>query len=62
MAFDLQLMPTAPLAIAMTQASAIYRDVLSAKIPRVRNVADLLERGHRPHTNIKCGILIDIRA
>lgn len=62
MAFDLQLMPAAPLTVAMSQAHAIYRDVLSAKLPRVRNVADLLERGHRPHTNIKCGILVDIRA
>lgn len=62
MAFDLQLMPAAPIAIAMPRVAAIYRDVLSAKLPPVRNVADLLERGHRTHTNIKCGILVDIRA
>ncbi len=62
MAFDLQLMPAAPSAVATPHAAAIYRDVLATKLPRVRNVADLLERGHRPHTNIRCGILVDIRA
>ena len=65
MSFDLQLMrDTAPASVTMLRDLAIYRDVQSAdrKTQRARNIADLLERGHRPRTNGKSGVLIDIRA
>ena len=65
MSFDLQLITAAvPAAIAAPREHAIYRDASSAnhKRQRARNVADLLERGHRSRPSAKPAVLVDILA
>jgi hypothetical protein len=65
MSFDLQIMQdAAPSSIAMPRQHAIYRDVLRAngRMQRARNVADLLERGHRSRPARNTALLVDITA
>ena len=63
MSFDLMLMrDAAPSNIAMPREHAIYRDALTAnhKRQRARNIADLLERGHRSRPARATAMLIDV--
>ncbi len=63
MSFDLmQMRDAAPSTIATPQEHAIYRDALTAnhKQQRARNIADLLERGHRSRPARSAAILIDL--
>ena len=65
MSFDLQLITdVAPAAIVTPREHAIYRDALSAnhKRQRARNIADLLERGHRSRPSGRPAVLVDILA
>lgn len=65
MSFDLQLISqVAPVSVATSREHAIYRDALSfnRKTQRARNIADLLERGHRSRPSAKAAILLDILA
>ncbi len=64
MSVDLQLLPTiSPISIATPREHAIYRDALSSnrKRQRARNVADLLERGHRSRSTRTTALLVDLR-
>lgn len=64
MSYDLQLMrDTAPVTIALAREHAIYRDALNTdrKVQRARNVADLLERGHRSRPSAR-SFLVDVLA
>ncbi|MEQ1782673.1 MAG: hypothetical protein ABMA14_15020 [Hyphomonadaceae bacterium] len=63
MSFDLQIMcDAAPCSIKAPREHAIYRDALSfhRKTQKARNIADLLERGHRSRPSAKLAILVDI--
>lgn len=65
MSYDLQLLrDAAPAAINAIREHAIYRDALTSdrKIQKARNIADLLERGHRSRPNSKSAMLVDIVA
>jgi hypothetical protein len=65
MSFDLQMIrDAAPASITMPREHAIYRDAQGGdrKVQPARNVADLLERGHRSRTTTTTAILIDLTA
>lgn len=65
MSFDLQVLrDTAPAAIAMVREHAIYRDAETTdrKVHKARNVADLLERGHRSRPNSYSALIVDVLA
>ena len=65
MSFDLMLMrDAAPSTITTSQEHAIYRDALASnrKQQRARNVADLLERGHRSRPTRNTALLVDLLA
>jgi hypothetical protein len=66
MSFDLQAMrDTAPTHLALVREHAIYLDAQRSdrKIQKARNVADLLERGHRPTKKTgTTGLIVDLKA
>lgn len=65
MSFDLQLVGNvAPASVTAPREHAIYRDALSfhRKQQRARNVADLLERGHRSRPARVTALLVDVSA
>ncbi len=65
MSFDLQTTPQV-LAVnpAMARQHAIYLDAQRSdrKVQKARNVADLLERGHRGERSNNSGSLVDLLA
>jgi hypothetical protein len=65
MSFDLQFIrDRAPAHIAMQREHAIYLNAQRSdrKVQKARNVADLLERGHRARTGAHTALLIDVKA
>lgn len=65
MSFDLQFIrDRAPTHVVMQREHAIYLDAQRSdrKVQKARNVADLLERGHRARTGSHTALLIDMKA
>ena len=65
MSFDLQFIrDRAPAQVTMQREHAIYLDAQRSdrKIQKARNVADLLERGHRARTGTRTALLVDVKA
>jgi hypothetical protein len=64
MSYDLLfLRERAPPSVAMVREHAIYLGAEQAnrRAPRIRNVADALERGHRPAVR-NFAMLVDVKA
>ena len=65
MSYDLQLLrDRLPAPIATPRERAIYLDAQRSdrKVQKARNVADLLERGHRTRPGATTAILVDVKA
>jgi hypothetical protein len=65
MSYDLQfLRDRAPASVTMVRELAIYRDAEPSdrRVRKVRNVADVLETGHRPARAGKAAQVIDVKA
>lgn len=65
MSYDLQfLRDRAPAALATVREHAIYLDAQRSdrRVRKIRNVADVLERGHRSTPGAKTALLIDVKA
>ena len=65
MSFDLQFIrDRAPAHVVMQRQHAIYLDAQRSdrKVRKARNVADLLERGHRARTGAHTALLLDMKA
>lgn len=65
MSYDLQLLrEVAPPSAILVREHAIYLDAqrTDRKVQKARNVADLLERGHRGKPATGAGNIIDLKA
>jgi hypothetical protein len=65
MSFDLQFIrDRAPTQVTINREHAIYLDAQRSdrKVQQARNVADLLERGHRVRTGSRTALLVDVKA
>jgi hypothetical protein len=65
MSFDLQFVrDRAPALLLLQREHAIYLDAQRSdrKIQKARNVANLLERGHRARTGAHTALLVDVKA
>jgi hypothetical protein len=65
MSYDLQfLRDRAPASVAMIREHAIYLDAQRSdrRVQKARNVADLLERGHKATPQRSTALLVDIKA
>lgn len=65
MSYDLQIIrDRAPAQVMMQREHAIYLDAQRSdrKVQKARNVADLLERGHRARTGAHTALLVDMKA
>lgn len=65
MSYDLQfLRDRAPTAVTLTRQHAIYLDAQRSdrRVRKIRNVADVLERGHKSSPGGKTALVIDVKA
>lgn len=65
MSFDLQfLRDRAPAQVALIREHAIYLEARRSdrRVQKARNVADLLERGHRSTSPRLSALLLDVKA
>jgi hypothetical protein len=64
MSFDLQFIrDRAPTHVVLQRQHAIYLDAQRSdrKVRKARNVADLLERGHRARSGAYTALVIDVK-